>query len=348
MAGDDGRFYGVVEPSNSTGSAFSVTAVPGTEKTYAAQPLAPLLTQSLPNGKFLGTAFVYPEGYSDLLTSGPQGNIEIVHQFPVGESLLNLALYASDGNYYGVAVLPDGSAYVYRATPSGPVTKIYTFATNTFSPSFPSSLIQASDGNLYGTTSKGGNGSGSIYKLTLSGQYTPLYGLSGSPSQSLAPEGLLEASDGNLYGVTQGWSSQIFRITKAGSFTILYNMNYYADGACSCWFIQGSDGNLYGAATLGGTTGAGTIFEYELGLPKPQPWAQHFTPSSGAAGTDVRIWGQNLFGASVQFNGTPATAVRNSGSNYVWATVPAGATTGPLTIATPGGMVTTKASFTVE
>ena len=62
----------------------------------------------------------------------------------------------------------------------------------------------------------------------------------------------------------------------------------------------------------------------------------------------MRIWGQNLFGASVQFNGVPAAAVRNSGSNYVWATVPEGATTGPLAITTPGGTVTTKASFTVE
>jgi hypothetical protein len=50
----------------------------------------------------------------------------------------------------------------------------------------------------------------------------------------------------------------------------------------------------------------------------------------------------------VQFNGTPATAVANSGSNYVWAIVPAGATTGPITITTPGGTVTTTASFTVK
>jgi hypothetical protein len=69
-----------------------------------------------------------------------------------------IALYASDGNYYGVSVLPDGSAYVYRATPSGSVTKVYSFPSNTFSPSYASSLIQANDGNLYGTTGAGGNG----------------------------------------------------------------------------------------------------------------------------------------------------------------------------------------------
>jgi hypothetical protein len=43
-----------------------------------------------------------------------------------------------------------------------------------------------------------------------------------------------------------------------------------------------------------------------------------------------------------------ATDVSNSGSNYVYATVPAGATTGPITITTPGGTVTTTAKFTVQ
>ncbi len=65
-------------------------------------------------------------------------------------------------------------------------------------------------------------------------------------------------------------------------------------------------------------------------------------------GSNVRLWGYNLFGASVEFNGAPATNVYNSGPNYLWATVPAGATTGPITITTPGGTITTKASFTVE
>ncbi|MGC9948573.1 MAG: IPT/TIG domain-containing protein [Bryobacteraceae bacterium] len=80
----------------------------------------------------------------------------------------------------------------------------------------------------------------------------------------------------------------------------------------------------------------------------PQPRAQHFEPPSGPVGTKVRIWGYNLFGASIEFNGAPGTSVYNSGSNYVWATVPAGATTGPIAIATPGGTATTLTNFTVE
>jgi hypothetical protein len=64
-------------------------------------------------------------------------------------------------------------------------------------------------------------------------------------------------------------------------------------------------------------------------------------------GTKIRIWGYNLLSASVQFNGVASTAVTNSGPNYVYATVPEGATTGPITITTPGGTVATKANFTV-
>src|ERR1039458_3645735 len=57
---------------------------------------------------------------------------------------------------------------------------------------------------------------------------------------------------------------------------------------------------------------------------------------------------ENPLSASVEFSGVAAMAVSNSGPNYVWATVPAAATTGPLTVTIPGGTYTTEASFMVE
>jgi uncharacterized repeat protein (TIGR03803 family) len=207
-------------------------------------------------------------------------------------------------------------------------------------------LLQASDGNLYGATTSGGaNGTGTIYRLSLGGAYTPLYTF---PKGSVyAPTALIEASDGNLYGATIGTYSVLFRVSRSGQYTLMHNMNGYADGQCQCLLTQGSDGVIYGTAMLGGTPGLGTVFALDAGLPKPAPRAQHFTPTSGAAGTKVMFWGYDLLSASVEFNGVPATAVQNSGSNYVWAMVPGGATTGPITITTPGGTVTTHASFTV-
>jgi uncharacterized repeat protein (TIGR03803 family) len=161
---------------------------------------------------------------------------------------------------------------------------------------------------------------------------------------------LIEGSDGNLYGATLGLFGygQLFRITKSGQYALLYAMDKPGSGVCHCYLVQGSDGLIYGTAQGGGATGAGAIFSLDVGLPKPAPRTQHFSPASGAAGTQVRLWGQNLLSASVQFNGFAATTVSNSGSNYVWATVPVGATTGPITVTTPGGTVTTAESFTVE
>jgi len=58
--------------------------------------------------------------------------------------------------------------------------------------------------------------------------------------------------------------------------------------------------------------------------------------------------GYNLFGASVEFNGVPAAKAVSSGPNYIRATVPEGATSGPITVTTPGGTSTTRASFTID
>ena len=68
----------------------------------------------------------------------------------------------------------------------------------------------------------------------------------------------------------------------------------------------------------------------------------------GTVGARVRIWGYNLLSSSVQFNGVAAAAVEGSGPNYVYAAVPAGATSGPITVTTPGGTSTTTAAFTVK
>jgi len=120
------------------------------------------------------------------------------------------------------------------------------------------------------------------------------------------------------------------------------------DGVCPCWLMQASDGILYGTAVAGGGSGTGTVFALDARLPKPAPRALSFTPRSGAAGRQVRIWGYHLLSAGVQFNGAAASVVSNAGSNYLWATVPAGATSGPIAVTTPGGTSRTAASFTVK
>lgn len=346
VSGADTRLYSAYQQNVTSASLFSVGAQPG-KKVYTAQGIAPFLTQNLPDADLLGTGGAFSDGALYLINASTSGGVKTIYQFPSTEILPNTAIYASDGNYYGVSYLQDGSGYVFRVTPSGTRTNLVTFPSSTFgySPHWVP-LLQGSDGNLYGATPIGGtNGTGTIYKLTLSGQYTLLYTFPKGTDYN--PTALIEGSDGNLYGAT--WAptgfSLLFEVTPAGQYTPLYTMTSVA---CQCQLTQGSDGNIYGTAQVGGPVGGGAVFALDVGLPKPAPRAQHFSPQSGAPGTSVRIWGYNLLSATVAFNGIAAAETTASGPNYIWATVPAGASTGPITITTPGGSITTSTSFTVQ
>ncbi|MGO4880755.1 MAG: choice-of-anchor tandem repeat GloVer-containing protein [Bryobacteraceae bacterium] len=348
VSASNGRFYSSVEPSSYAATVFSLSPSPGGQRVYPAQNFVPSFSQNLPDGMLLGVAG-WDTDY--VITADLGGVVTPVYQFPANQVLPTPVIYAGDGNYYGIEEdTQDSAGYAYRVTPSGTLTSIYTFASGTFRGYGSLPWLQASDGNFYGGTLAGGeNGFGSIYRLTPDGQYTLLYSFPKSRAGG-GPTALIEASDGNIYGAAQDADGfgEIFRTTKSGQYSLVYRMSNGNDGSCPCWLLQGSDGLIYGLAHAGGSTGGGTFFSLDLGLAKPKPLAQHFGPESGSTGTRVRIWGSNLLSATVSFNGAPAVDVSNSGANYIWATVPAGATTGPLTITTPGGTVVTQASFRVN
>ncbi len=350
VSGSNGRFYAsnYVSSIGPVDDMFSVSSTPGSKQTQVLGNIVPIPIQNLPDGRLLGVGINMSQGAWGVFTCDMDGAIETVAMFPSTDRTQNV-LYATDGNYYGVVEPLAGGAigYLFRLTPSGTITNLYTFPAGTFQ-SWPAPLIQAADGNMYGATFTGGaNGTGMIYKLTLSGEYTLLYSF-GAGRSPHGPLSLVEASDGNLWGVAQtdNGLAYIFRVTKSGQFESVYQMGEQ-DGLPPGWLIQGSDGLLYGIAHAGGA-GFGTVFALDAGLPKPRPWPLRFGPQAGPAGTSVRIWGNNLLSAQVALNGVPSEKVNNSGSNYIYATVPAGATSGPITVTTPGGTFTTKESFTVQ
>lgn len=81
--------------------------------------------------------------------------------------------------------------------------------------------------------------------------------------------------------------------------------------------------------------------------PPTIPTLVNFTPASGLVGGQVVLSGSNFTGASsVTFNGTAATYTVNS-STQITATVPVGATTGKLSVTTPGGVAESSFNFTV-
>ena len=74
-------------------------------------------------------------------------------------------------------------------------------------------LVQATDGNFYGTTEYGGTSGncgadrcGTIFKITPAGTLTTLHSFDGT--DGAAPYGaLIQATDGNFYGTTEGGNS---------------------------------------------------------------------------------------------------------------------------------------------
>ena len=354
VSASNNRFYGI-NGSYPTYSVFSVDSQANSLISYAQGPYFIEFNQNLPDGTLLGIAGNQLTGIDALVKSDLQGNVNPFYQFPLGEVLPGYTTYGTDGNYYGVSWQEyiNGSystgGYIYQVTPAGVLNKLYTLPLGTFSTISYSVPIQwGTDGNLYGVTTTGGaNGYGSIYQLTIAGQFTTLYSFPKGPGAY--PTSLIQASDGNLYvasiGVDQYRYGQLSRFTTTGQYTFLHAMAG-GSGSCPCTLTQGSDAAIYGTAGFGGA-GGGTIFALNAGLPIPAPNALNISPSSGPPETKVRIWGYNMLKATVSFNGTAATKVTHSGPNYVFALVPKGATSGPITVITPGGTSTTPTSFTV-
>ena len=82
----------------------------------------------------------------------------------------------------------------------------------------------------------------------------------------------------------------------------------------------------------------------------PAPALNSFTPDNGATGTSVAITGTGFNGATgVTFNGTAVPGfVVNADGTSIKVSVPAGATTGPIRVTTPGGTATSGTPFTVR
>lgn len=186
-------------------------------------------------------------------------------------------LQASNGMLYGMTLQGGlnnaGILFEYNSN-----THIYTKRVD-FSGTIGSapygSLIQCSDGNLYGMTSQGGlNGKGVLFKYDPSlNIYTKLFDFDGALHGNYPNAALLQASDGNLYGMTkyggangEGVLFQYNPITD----TLINKLDFSAFSTGSNPFgslMQALDGKLYGLCSAGGsyagTTGGGTLFQYD-------------------------------------------------------------------------------------
>jgi uncharacterized repeat protein (TIGR03803 family) len=140
-------------------------------------------------------------------------------------------------------------------------------------------LVQAINGDIYGTTVAGGANCtslepcGTIFKITPTGTLTTVYSFcaqSGCTDGQEPGGGLIQAADGYLYGTTKGsgphGGGTVFKITPSGELTTMYGFcaqgSSCTDGkAPSAAVVQAASGDFYGTTYGGGAYGSGTIFK---------------------------------------------------------------------------------------
>jgi large repetitive protein len=108
---------------------------------------------------------------------------------------------------------------------------------------------------------------------------------------------------------------------------------------------EGPDSVDVTVTTIGGTSATSPADQFTY---LAAPTVTSFTPSSGPVGTNVSITGSGFTGATaVTFNGTASASVTVNSDTSINATVPSGATTGPIAVIAPGGTGTSTSDFTV-
>jgi uncharacterized repeat protein (TIGR03803 family) len=252
-------------------------------------------------------------------------------------------IQGSSGNFYGTTYEASDRGNVFEMTPAGVVTSLYNFCSETYCDDgdLPvAGVVQAANGDLYGTATGGGayGNNGTVFEITSANVFTALYSfcLFNCANPEDSPRGgLVLATDGNFYG-TVTYDGAIYKITPSGSFTWLYTFGSGAGGCCPdgeyvyAGLMQHTNGSFYGTANGGGTYNEGTVFSFSNGLgPFVTP-----VPAYGNVGATFYILGTNLTGTTVvTVNGVSAKFTVES-SSEIKATVPAGATTGTISVTT--------------
>jgi uncharacterized repeat protein (TIGR03803 family) len=269
-----------------------------------------------------------------------------------GEEVTAPLVEGSDGNLYGTA-LAGGTGFasgtIFKLSTSGVVLWTYTFPSGKGGANPYGPLVQASDGNFYGTTFSGGSfgNYGTVFKLDQNGKVSILHTfdyLDGDEPEA----GLTQGTDGALYGTTTAGGKAtygtLFKITTGGTFTLLYDFGV-GGRTPEAAPVQDTNGIFYGTTEYGGRYSSGTVYSYNAGL---APFVALVLPA-GTVGQSAQILGQNLIGTtSVTFNGVEATSFSVKSNTYMTAIVPAGATTGPVVVTTPRGTLTSNVNFRIS
>jgi uncharacterized repeat protein (TIGR03803 family) len=378
----NGNFYGTTADGGNTacsggcGTVFKITAsgmlttLHSFDGTDGGNSQAALVQAT--NGDLYGTTV---DGGASTACSGgcgtvfkitASGTLTTLHSFDYtdGEYPTAALIQATNGKFYGTTLeggsgnCPAECGTVFKITPSGLLTTLHSFD-GTDGDQLYAGLVQAANGDFYGTTESGGAsacGCGTVFKITPSGTLTTLHGFDNTDGE-YPLGGLVQATNGDFYGTTEsggasnacsGGCGTVFKITARGTLTTLHSFDSTDGSSPYAGLVQGTTGSLYGTTLDGGTSnacsgGCGTVFSLSVGLGP----SVETNPSSSTVGAAVTILGTNLTGASsVTFNGTAATFTVKSKSE-ITTKVPTGATTGTVKVVTPDGTLSSNVPFRV-
>jgi len=284
LLGSDGNLYGLsyIGGAYGGGAAFSI-ASDGSETvvysfgagTDGANPHGSLIQGS--DGNFYGvTAYGGTYNHGVVFRLSASGIETVLYSFGAGadaQDPYGSLLQANDGNFYGMSVHGGsyGAGTVFVISPQGSEAVLHSFGAAGDGQTPFGSLIQASDGNLYGMTGAGGAySSGIAFRMTLQGGETLLHSF-GSGSDGANPAGsLVQGSDGNFYGLTRDGGATgtgaVVELAGDGTESVLVSLGAGADGANPFGdLLSGSDGNFYAVARNGGAYGAGAVLQISSG-----------------------------------------------------------------------------------
>jgi uncharacterized repeat protein (TIGR03803 family) len=371
----NGNYYGTTDEGGAYGygtvfkitPAGTLTAIHNFDYSDGSGPNCVLVQAT--DGNFYGTTSIggaYDFGTVFKIT--PAGTLTILHTFDHtdGANPPGGLVQATDGDLYGTtsegantACGEAGGGTFFKITLTGKLTTLHRFIDT--EGCGPSPLVQAANGNFYGTTyySGGAYGYGTVFEISPSGAVRTLHSFDYYTDGAQASQ-LVQGTDGNLYGTTQVGGAKgygtVFKITAGGTLTTLHSFDRTDGIGPVGGVLQATNGNFYGTVYEGGVTsgecspmvppfvnGCGTIFSLSVGL---GPFMET-NPTSGKVGTKVTILGNKLTGTSrVAFNGKAAT-FKVVSSSEIRTTVPSGATTGYVRVKTPSRTLTSNVKFRV-
>jgi uncharacterized repeat protein (TIGR03803 family) len=360
----DGNFYGTTTSGGGgsctfgCGTIFKLTPAGALTMLYSFQlpewgPSSGLIQAN--NGNFYGTTafgggssncYEY-NGCGTVYEITPEGMMTTLYSFNELAGPSSGVIQATDGNFYGTTYYggdgscASGCGTIFKITPEGTLTTLNSFAGTNGSGLAPGGLVQATDGNFYGTTLSGGSGSayrldgnGTVFEITPGGTLTTLYSFCAqiNCADGGGPATLIQATDGNFYGTTlyggAHGNGTAFKITAGGTLTTIYS--FCADSNCSDGseptnLMQAANGNFYGTTLHGGGYGVGTIFEIIAGNLTP---IYKFPPSAGSypnganPSAGVMQAADGSFYGTTIYGGTSSNCIDGCGTVFTF-TVPA-------------------------